>query len=384
MRTLALDIRPMFESNWTGIPIFTARLARVLLNDPEIETVFTFGADMIESDAVRKALYLRTGVYLRCDYERRRSGTIGKRRPVDAALFPTVKTRANVHAREASIVHDMSTTITPEFHTSDNIAYHRRFLMREVRTNEVTFAVSQSTADDLILVCDVDPDKVRIIPQYVDWPSDFEGRFQNRYSGTTVPPFALVIGTIEPRKNLRIVLASLEDLLAVDPDLSVIIVGQKGWKIESVFSSQLETAVQQGRVIMPGFVTEFEKYCYLRLCRCTIFPSLFEGFGIPVLEAMSVGAPVLASWSSSIPEVGGSAVSYFDPLSRRDLVKQFRLLYADSSSRLPDLQRGLKDQAAKFTPDRFIEPVKQWLYDGAQPLLARHPQLASETQRLKN
>jgi glycosyltransferase involved in cell wall biosynthesis len=303
-------------------------------------------------------------------------------RPVDAALFPTVKTRSAVHAREASIIHDMSTTVTPEFHTGDNIAYHRHFLMREVRTIEVTFAVSQATADDVVLVCDVDPDKVRVVPQYVDWPSEFESRFQNRYAGVTVPPFALVIGTIEPRKNLRIILAALEDLLAVDPDLSVVVIGQKGWKVESVFSHNLEAAVEQGRVILPGFVSEFEKYCYLRLCRCTIFPSLFEGFGIPVLEAMSVGAPVLASWSSSIPEVGGSAVSYFDPLSRRDLVKQFKQLYADARARLPDLQRGLKEQAAQFTPERFLAPVKEWLYESGRSSWAGRSELVPEPQRL--
>src|SRR5882724_3157089 len=102
MRTVALDVSPLLESKWTGIPIFTARLARglLLLAVPEIRTLFSIGADAVDTNAVISALNSGTGLCFRADYVRRRNIALNQARHVDAALYPTVKSRGGCLARE--------------------------------------------------------------------------------------------------------------------------------------------------------------------------------------------------------------------------------------------------------------------------------------------
>jgi glycosyltransferase involved in cell wall biosynthesis len=141
------------------------------------------------------------------------------------------------------------------------------------------------------------------------------------------------------------------DLLERAPALletyRVVFAGKMGWLEEQhALPRNLEPYVASGRILFPGFVTELQKYTLLRFAQATLYPSLFEGFGLPVLESLSVGTPCVASWSSSIPEVGGDTCVYFDPLSAEDFERALAALLA---RRGPALEAACRTQAARFT-----------------------------------
>jgi len=136
----------------------------------------------------------------------------------------------------------------------------------------------------------------------------------------SIEPYFLILGTREPRKNVAQVL----ELIARYPDLldrhRFVFAGKLGWLAnQQEMPEVLGAATQAGKILFTGFVTEYEKYKLLLGAQATIYPSVFEGFGLPVLESLSVGTPCVASFSSSIPEAGGAFCHYFDPLSVTDL-----------------------------------------------------------------
>ncbi|OYU48743.1 MAG: hypothetical protein CFE31_09890 [Rhizobiales bacterium PAR1] len=361
-RQVGFDITPLLENNWTGIPIFTSRLVRQLLADTDVEPVFFAHGKPVRRDAVTEALSISTGLYLRSKLERQRLAPHFDIPTLDVALFPSVKQHFGFAPREASVIHDMSTLVTPEFHTPANIAHHRRFLQAELATNDVTFAVSQATASDIALYCDVPEEKLRVIYQYVDWPARFDSEFRNLGRSERNPRMISVLGTIEPRKNLKVLIAALDQLIAIDPEVVIVVMGKAGWRLDDALGTRIKSYVDRGNLVFTGFVSDFQKYCILRMSRFFVFPSFFEGFGIPVLEAMSVGTPVLASYSSSIPEVGGDDCLYFDPQSVEDLVEKYWALWNMPKHEFEALGEKLRQRSEVFSGESLYRPVREWIF----------------------
>ena len=140
-------------------------------------------------------------------------------------------------------------------------------------------------------------------------------------------------------------------------DLKFVIIGKVGWLVEGFLEAL--TPAQRERLIFTGFVSEFVKYRLIAHAEFMVFPSLYEGFGIPALEALSLGKPVLAARTSSFPEVIGAAGVYFDPLS----VAEFAAALAEieAPARLAELKAHTHAQAALFTPERMAAPVLEWV-----------------------
>jgi glycosyltransferase involved in cell wall biosynthesis len=361
MKSILIDATPILESFWTGIPVYTARLLRLVLDDPEIDPAFMIHGRPIMRSHLVNALNLRTGVYLRSDYERGTCIDRSDRRSFEKALYPSVKTAFNFAPREASVVHDLTTIMTPEFHVEANISFHRDNITREIDTNEVTFATSQATASDISYYLGVPRNKIKVAYQFVHWPPEFVPMFRSRYPMDETLPYVLVIGTIEPRKNLNLVFSAMDDILKIDRDLKVLVLGKPGWHLDQVLAREIKPFVDTGRLRFTGFVSEFKKYCILRLCRFSVFPSLIEGFGIPVLESLNVGRPVLASFSASIPEVGRDAVTYFDPLSKEDFVGAFERLYYETANNPVEKKQAAFAVASRFTGKTFFDPFRRWI-----------------------
>jgi glycosyltransferase involved in cell wall biosynthesis len=361
MKSVLVDASPILEGFWTGIPVFTSRLLRLLLDDAEIDPAFMIHGQLVSRAALLRALELRTGVYLRAAYERGSCIENSPGRVIDKALYPSVKTAFNFAPREASVVHDLTTIMTPEFHVEENISFHRDNIAREVASNEVTFAASEATASDINYYLGVPRGKIKVAHQFVEWPAEYPVKFRSLYPADAMLPYVLVIGTIEPRKNLSLIFSAIEDLLSLDQELNILVLGKPGWHLDQVLADEVKPFMESGRLRFTGFVSEFKKYCLLRLCRFTIFPSLIEGFGIPVLESLSVGRSVLASFSSSLPEVGGDVVTYFDPLSKEDFITKFASLYAETTGDSADLKRACLNTASRFTSQAFFAPIRQWI-----------------------
>ena len=272
---------------------------------------------------------------------------------------------------EGQIIHDLTTILTPQFHTEDTNRYHQEKFHGDLMSNDVTFCVSNSTAYDVNTFYPNLPGPVLVSHLGVDWGHVDESL---RALEPEVEKYILVLGTLEPRKNVEVVL----DLLAKQPHLArmyrFIFVGRVGWG--DAFEIQAEKRglarlLQEKRIVKAGFVGETTKYLLLKFASAVIYPSLYEGFGLPVAEALSVGTPVVITASSSLPEVGRSFAHYFVP---HDLTSLNEALSA--ALRQGRVQQGrsgesLSEWAAYFSWSRCYETVRDGLFAVAAEAVQR-------------
>ena len=163
-------------------------------------------------------------------------------------------------------------------------------------------------------------------------------------------PYILHVGTIEPRKNLIVLLKAFEQYKQTHKNnLRLVLVGKKGWKNDHFFE-QLKTSKYKKDIHIIGYVQRQELVALYSSAEAFIFPSLFEGFGLPILEAMSCGCPVLCSDAGSLPEVGGKACRYFNPHSSEALLQELRPLLNNKGLQ-QEMSAASLQQAAKFSWD---------------------------------
>ena len=224
--------------------------------------------------------------------------------------------------------------------------------------------ISECTRRDLVAAYGVPLEKITVIPEAADsyfrpQRQEAVAAVQTRY-GLPVR-YLLFVGTIEPRKNLTRLLAAFEILYADGLTDGLVIVGKRGWLYDDFFAA-LERSPVQGQVVLPGYVPDEDLPAIYAGAQALVFPSLYEGFGLPVLEAMACGTPVVASQVSSIPEVGGEAPIYFDPTSMEEMTRSVRKLLRDNALREEMQVEGLA-QAARFSWEQAATETEV-VYDG--------------------
>jgi glycosyltransferase involved in cell wall biosynthesis len=179
--------------------------------------------------------------------------------------------------------------------------------------------------------------------------------------------FLLYVGGSDARKNLKTLIAAFAEIRRRGYPGDLVLAGETfWWDIDEVrdLRGQVEQLGLQSCVLLPGYVSDQELNDFYCACDMFVFPSIYEGFGLPVLEALKCGAVVIAGRTSSIPEVAGEAAEYFDPEDSRSLVRCFEMLYADRLRQSVLREKGMA-QAARFS----------WA-DSAQNLLVIYETLA--------
>jgi len=360
--TLYFEVSPLFEERWTGIPVVAAGLGQALLALLPENTVFFYRNDIVATEAVRDAFERESGLYLERQFHqghaRLGSVPLAAARSATAGLYPSVKPVNSLFAVECSIYHDVSTLLLPHYHTAANVGHHLTQMTDDLRTNCVTFGVSQATVDDMVCYLGASGDDVAVARNGVAWPWWFPVQLKNEPPANNGVPYCIVLGTREPRKNL----ARVFDALALFPEIiehaQVLFVGSNGWLPERHSAPKMiDELVAAGKIVFTGYVCSFEKYRLLAGAELSIYPSLFEGFGLPVLESLSVGTPCVASWSSAIPEVGRDACFYFDPLSAEDLGLTIRRVQRSNPRGTAAYATQCEAIAAEFTWQAMLETV---------------------------
>jgi len=250
-------------------------------------------------------------------------------------------------------VHDLVFERYPEYHKPLNYWFLRVTMPLFCRRATAIIAVSESTKRDLVTYYGVPEAKITVIPEAAApgfGPQDPDRVAAVRKKLGLPDRYVLTVGTIEPRKNLGRLLESVGPLLSERLIDGLVIVGAKGWLYEAFFEA-LERCAWRDRVILPGFVPEEDLPSVYAGASVTAVPSLYEGFGLPVLEAMACGSPVCASEVASLPEVGGDAAAYFPPADTRAMTCCLRRVLADASLRQEMVQSGLR-RAALFSWER--------------------------------
>jgi glycosyltransferase involved in cell wall biosynthesis len=246
-------------------------------------------------------------------------------------------------------VHDLAfRTIPAAFPSIPWASLFRLGLRRTVRLADAIIVPSRHTALDLARLTRADPARIHAIPQGVSPPGPAEDP-EPALRRLKIPrPYLLFVGTLEPRKNLiRLIRAYRRAALSIPHAL--VLVGPLGWRSDRL---NRELAVPgRGQVLLTGHVPRPDLDALYRGADAFCYPSLYEGFGLPVVEAMARGVPVVTSAASSLPEVAGDAALLVEPRSVRDLTGAIERILTDreEADRLRSMGR---DRASRFTWER--------------------------------
>ncbi len=232
-------------------------------------------------------------------------------------------------ARLTATIHDLTSWIMPEVHTPSTLRADMSFAERILKPADGLIAVSENTRQDAIRMLGIRPEKIRTIhsgvaPEYFDAPQQQRAK-----------PYVLFVGTVEPRKNLGTLLDAWRSLTPdVREHFDLLIAGPKGWDSSGTMARVRQEANYLGYVPeaeMPGLVAGASVFVY---------PSLYEGFGFPVVQAMAAKVAVLSSRTSCLPEIAGDAAVYVDPRSASEMAAQLTRLLESPEERFRLAQMG--------------------------------------------
>ncbi len=246
-------------------------------------------------------------------------------------------------------VHDLSFFHHPEWFRWSRAVYYRHAVRMSARRARRVIADSHATARDLVRFAGVDEGRIDVVPLGVNAafsPRGEEACDQVRRTYGLPERFFVYLGTHEPRKNLPRLIAAWSRM-AEDGGPDLVIAGRAGWKTGAI-AEAVRDSPHRARIHFPGFIPNQAVPALLSAAEAFVWPSLFEGFGLPPLEAMACGTPVLTSKSSSLPEVVGNAAVLVDPTDIEAMSAAMAELARDAARRDELRRRGL-ERAAEFT-----------------------------------
>ncbi|MEM4733467.1 MAG: glycosyltransferase family 1 protein [Candidatus Bathyarchaeia archaeon] len=247
--------------------------------------------------------------------------------------------------------HDMTFFIYPQMHKTYKNIFFRTMMQLSSRRADMIIAVSESTRQDILRILKLAPSRVTVVPLGVSpnyrpiLQTQMIDIIRNKYR---LPQrIILYVGVLEPRKNLSTLVRAFKRLVNCGLPHSLVIVGQKGWMYEELFRSVARLELQE-RVIFTGYVPEEELPMFYNAADVFVYPSVYEGFGLPVLEAMACGIPVVTSNVSSMPEIVGDTGILVNPFDEQALANAIERVVTD-----PVLSSELKHKslvrASRFT-----------------------------------
>lgn len=242
-------------------------------------------------------------------------------------------------------VYDLSFLLYPDRFKRAKRFYLSLFTRLSARKARRIIAISESTKRDVVHLLGVPPDKVEVV--YCGLDDAFRPLAEDQVAAFRSERglserFILFVGTIEPRKNVTRLIEAFANLLTCQlADLKLVIGGAKGWFYEDVFARAEELGLE-GQVMFPGYIPASELPLWYNAAELFVYPSLYEGFGLPPLEAMACGTPVVTANTSSLPEVVGEAGLTVAPLDVEGLAEAMRRVLNDATLRREMRERGLQ------------------------------------------
>lgn len=264
--------------------------------------------------------------------------------------------------------HDLSFEKYPEFYSSQKNFWHFSMHPRkQAEKADKIIAVSESTKQDLVEIYKIDPEKIKVIYSGLSMkvkktvlPAE-KTYIKDKYR---LPEnYILYLGTLEPRKNIVSLLKAFDRLKKEEPlkssDLKLVIAGAKGWLYEDIFTTAQRFSSRQD-IIFTGFMEDKFKPALYHMAKLFVYPSFYEGFGFPPLEAMAQGTPVITSNISSIPEAVENAAITVNPTNPDELYKAMKEALTDP--RLSSLLSSLGRERAKcFDWNRCAEETLEFI-----------------------
>ncbi|MBS3148253.1 glycosyltransferase family 4 protein [Candidatus Woesearchaeota archaeon] len=240
-------------------------------------------------------------------------------------------------------VHDIIPAFHPEFHNTKRSFYFKHILPGFIRKMDAILASSETTKTDLITHYRLDEQKIHVVPLALP---------EKKNVVRTPQEFILYLGTLEPRKNVDGIIKAYSLLRKQGITHKLVIAGGMGWNYEHIFKLVRQSGLEN-EVIFKGYVDEDEKRRLYQTAALFVWPSFYEGFGLPVLEAMQYGVPVVTSTASSLAEIAADSALLADPHSPESIAD------AMSAALEPVMQKKLSrkgiERARLFTIDNYVK-----------------------------
>ncbi|MDD4412179.1 MAG: glycosyltransferase family 1 protein [Patescibacteria group bacterium] len=330
MAKIAVDARVLMDENWSGVGEYVYNLVDNLLKaDTKNEYWLFYNSaknltgklpDFNNVQTIKTSIpnkILNYGFFKILNWP---TVDVLMKEKFDIFLMPHInfislpKNTANILT-----VHDISFLSRPEFFSKRRNFWHRMVNVKQL-TNKVSHivAISENTKNDLMDYCAVPEDKIKVIYSGI---ADKYFQSSDRLNNFCQGNYILYLGTIEPRKNIENLVRAYEILRFKNSSLAdykLVIAGGKGWKCEADYEA-INNSLFADDIIVTGYITDEEKIALYNQAKLFVFPSFYEGFGFPPLEAMASGVPVVASSLSSLPEIVGEVALLANPYDAHDL-----------------------------------------------------------------
>lgn len=237
-------------------------------------------------------------------------------------------------------IHDLSYIYFPGDFLKKDLYQLRNWTNYSIHNAKKIIAVSKTTKNNIMKSYQVPGESIEVVYNGYEKESKIKD-FEPKIVKHTRNPYILYVGTLQPRKNIMTLIQAFAKFKDQSPEFRLIVAGKKGWLFDSIFDLVSELGLNND-IYFTDYVTDQQLTFLYKNAFCFVLPSFYEGFGIPLLEAMSFGCPVISSFASSLPEIGGDACLYFDPKSVEDLVEKLENIKKDSRLRTGLIQKGKK------------------------------------------
>ena len=289
------------------------------------------------------------------------------RKESDITIFFNYVVPPGVKGRKITFVYDMAYKSYPETVRKRTKDMLNMALKKSCKRADKIITISEFSKGEIIRYLGISEDKIVVMPCGVDFskyhPNYTESEIQivkKKYH--IQDDYLLYLGTLEPRKNITRLIEAYAQLKATNTKLpKLVLAGRKGWMYDSIFAIVKELQLEDD-VIFTGYIEAKEAPILMKGSLAFLFPSLYEGFGMPPLEAMACGTPVLVSNTASLPEVVGEAGVYVDPMSIESIREGMKYLMGSEGIRSDLSSRGL-ERARLFSWDRSVEIVNKTIIE---------------------
>ncbi|MEZ5057050.1 MAG: glycosyltransferase family 1 protein [Saprospiraceae bacterium] len=363
---IAVNTRFLVKDRLEGMGRFTMEvLRRMVRNHPEHEFFFLFDRpyheDFIFSKNVKPIIVsppARHPILFYIWYEWS-IPTILKNIKADVFLsmdnFCSIKTKVPT----LLVIHDLAYLHFPDQISKTNLMFYRHFTPKYIARADRIIAVSSFTKEDIIQEFSTPSEKIEVACNGCSTnfrPLNPESTDYIRREVTDGKPYFIYVGAIHPRKNVGRMIAAFSQFKAsTQSDVKMVIIGRKAWMTKAAKDAFKDSKFKED-IIFKGFVAREKLPVYIGASLALLYVSLFEGFGIPILEAMHTEVPVITSNVSSMPEVAGEAAILVDPYDVGAIAKAMESIYKNEDLRTELIRKG-RQQRQKFTWNKAADVV---------------------------
>jgi glycosyltransferase involved in cell wall biosynthesis len=365
---VAVNTRFLLPDNMEGYGYFIAEtLKRITQKHPEHQFIFLFDRPFdkkfLFSDNITAVIIsppARHPLLWKYWYDIKVTAAL-KKHKADVFVSPDGFCSLTTSVPQCVAVHDLSFLQFPSYIKKSHLLFYKRYTPKFLTRAKSIATVSDFTKQDIIKQYKTPGEKINVIysaAKEIFKPASeaVKEEVKNKYSQGK--EYFIYIGAIHPRKNLLNILKSFSVFKKrQQSNFKLIIAGRLAWKNDKLIES-LKTYKYKEDVIMPGYVEETELVNLLASSYCLVYPSLYEGFGVPPLEAMQCNVPVITSQNSSMQEICGDAALYADPQNHTDIADKMMQVYKDETLRNGLIEKGT-EVSKLYSWDRTAELLWQ-------------------------